>query len=122
MMKTSSFCITQCNQCQQSHVLLLVQTINPYLAFNARIATQFNNQGSQLSRVCGLRIAYVRQVLNTQPLKAVIKLVSHVICLHGLIFRLRFGQSLASVIGGCEVLKNVCFWNALLTQQGGAHD
>ncbi|WP_339144887.1 hypothetical protein [Pseudoalteromonas galatheae] len=102
--------IAQCYQRQQSRVLLLVQAINQHSALNMRIAAKFNNKLAQFFSARAVNSG-TRFIVNTQPFKQVIKLVSNKVGLHGLISRLRDDQILASKILYLEVPKKVCFWN-----------
>ncbi|AXR01600.1 hypothetical protein D0511_05575 [Pseudoalteromonas piscicida] len=117
--------IAQCYQRQQSRVLLLVQSINHHSALNMRIAAKFNNKLAYFSRTSLIQ-SIVRLVVNTQPFKQVIKLVSSKFGLHGLISRLRGDQILASKILYLEVPKILSFWNGLFAaprlQKGGCYD
>ncbi|MCG9760708.1 hypothetical protein L1D50_16520 [Pseudoalteromonas sp. Isolate6] len=117
--------IAQCYQRQQSRVLLLVQAINHHSALNMRIAAKFNNKLAYFSRTSLIQ-SRVRLVVNAQPFKQVIKLVSSKFGLHGLISRLRDDQILASKILYLEVPKILSFWNTrkltLALQVGGTYD
>ncbi|NSY36554.1 hypothetical protein DS891_24015 [Pseudoalteromonas sp. JC28] len=117
--------IAQCYQRQQSRVLLLVQSINHHSALYMRIAAKFNNKLAYFSRTSLIQ-SRVRLVVNAQPFKQVIKLVSSKFGLHGLISRLRDDQILASKITPWEVPKILSFWNTrkltLALQVGGTYD
>ncbi|MCG9761446.1 hypothetical protein L1D50_20395 [Pseudoalteromonas sp. Isolate6] len=117
--------IAQCYQRQQSRVLLLVQAINHHSALNMRIAAKFNNKLTQFFSARAVHSG-TRFIVNTQPFKQVIKLVSSKFGLHGLISRFRDDQILASKILYLEVPKILSFWNTrkltLALQVGGTYD
>ncbi|NSY36516.1 hypothetical protein DS891_23815 [Pseudoalteromonas sp. JC28] len=124
-MHISSPYIAQCYQRQQSRVLLLVQAINHHSALNMRIAAKFNNKLAQFFSARAVHSG-TRFIVNTQPFKQVIKLVSSKFGLHGLISRFCDDQILASKILYLEVPKILSFWNGLFTaprlQNGGCYD
>ena len=117
--------IAQRYQRQQSRVLLLVQAINHHSALNMRIAAKFNNKLAQFFST-SLTLSSTGFVVNAQPLKQIIKLVSNKVGLHGLISRLRDDQILASKIIPWEVPKIHSFWNRQFAtsslQIGGCYD
>ncbi|MBD1584950.1 hypothetical protein [Pseudoalteromonas sp. S16_S37] len=125
-MNNIRFYVTQRNQSKQSRVLLFVQSINYHPALNMRVAAQLSEQLAQFKSTSLNMCHCLGLVVNTQPLKAVFKLVTNVVGLHGLIPCFQDDQILASAIRVCEVPKNVCFWNVLLgschLQNGGCHD
>ncbi|CAM4174494.1 hypothetical protein [Pseudoalteromonas byunsanensis] len=125
-MNNIRFCVTQRNQSKQSRVLLFVQSINYNPAFNVGVFTQLKKQFTDAMRTNLGMCNGTGFIVNTQPFKAIIKLVTNVVGLHGLIPRFQDDQILASAIYVCEVPKNVCFWNGFLAschlQNGGCHD
>ena len=117
--------IAQRYQRQQSCVLLLVQAINHHSALNMRIAAKFNNKLAQFFST-SLTLGSTGFVVNAQPLKQIIKLISNKVGLHGLISRLRDDQILASKFIPWEVPKTLSFWNGLFATHslpvGGCYD